>query len=75
MDIPSALLSTRELEVLALVVEGLENAEIAARLNLSRRTVQSHVSSALRKTGTRSRTQLAVAALREGIIPLHGDSA
>lgn len=69
MDEPRAL-STRELEVLALVVGGLDNTEIAQRLALSPRTVQSHVSSCLRKTGTRTRTQLAVAALRRGIVAL-----
>jgi DNA-binding NarL/FixJ family response regulator len=49
----------READVLALVVEGLPNREIAARLYLSVRTVEKHVESLLRKTGTRTRTQLA----------------
>lgn len=49
----------READVLALVVEGCSNREIAERLYLSVRTVEKHVESLLRKTGTRTRTQLA----------------
>jgi DNA-binding CsgD family transcriptional regulator len=49
----------READVLALVVEGFANRKIAERLYLSVRTVEKHVESLLRKTGTRSRTQLA----------------
>ncbi len=48
----------RERDVLALVAEGLANKEIAVQLRLSPRTVEKHVESLLRKTGTRSRTQL-----------------
>jgi DNA-binding CsgD family transcriptional regulator/tetratricopeptide (TPR) repeat protein len=50
----------REAEVLALLRTGLTNKEIAARLHLSPRTVEKHVESMLRKTGSRSRTQLAL---------------
>lgn len=66
-------LSRRELQVLALLVEGLNNVDIATSLDLSPRTVQSHVSNALQKTRTHSRTELAVAALRRGLLPLHGE--
>lgn len=68
---PAPGLSARELEVVALVVEGLSNQEIAACLVVSRRTAQAHVASAMGKTRTRSRTQLAVFALRSGLVPLH----
>jgi DNA-binding CsgD family transcriptional regulator len=51
-------LTAREAEVLALVAEGLTNKEIAGRLRLSPRTVEKHLEALLRKTGTRSRTQL-----------------
>jgi DNA-binding CsgD family transcriptional regulator len=68
------LLSEREREVVALIVTGLTNREIAQRLHLSPRTVQSHVRSAMRKTGTNGRVQLAVAALRRGIVPSQGDA-
>jgi DNA-binding CsgD family transcriptional regulator len=52
-------ITRREADVLALVVEGCSNREIAERLFLSVRTAEKHVESLLRKTGTKSRTQLA----------------
>jgi DNA-binding NarL/FixJ family response regulator len=52
-------LSARELEVAGLVAEGLANKTIAARLQLSVRTVESHVRHALAKVGLDNRTQLA----------------
>ena len=52
-------LSAREREVVDLVARGLSNKEIAARLHLSVRTVESHVRHALTKTGLSNRTQLA----------------
>ena len=55
-------ITAREADVLGLVVEGLANKEIAARLDLSPRTVEKHVEAMLRKLGARSRTQLAVVA-------------
>jgi DNA-binding CsgD family transcriptional regulator len=48
----------RELQVLRLIADGLGNAEIAARLQLSRRTVETHVSNLLTKTGSTRRTAL-----------------
>jgi DNA-binding NarL/FixJ family response regulator len=50
----------READVLRLVIGGLANKEIAAALRLSPRTVEKHVENLLRKTGARSRTELAV---------------
>ena len=68
-------LSERELAVVELVVEGLTNRAIASQLHLSRSTVEAHVASGMRKLQARSRTQLAVRALRLGLVPLHpGDS-
>jgi non-specific serine/threonine protein kinase len=52
-------MSIRELEVVGLVANGLTNSQIAARLHLSVRTVESHVRSALMKAGLSNRTQLA----------------
>jgi DNA-binding CsgD family transcriptional regulator len=59
-----AHLTRRERDVLALLHDGLGNAEIAARLFLSQRTVEHHVSAILRKLGAPTR-QRAVAAARE----------
>lgn len=64
-------LSARELEALVLLVDGLSNREIGERLGVSARTAQSHVANAMRKTGTRTRTQLAVHCLRVGLVELH----
>ena len=52
--------SDREADVLRLVIAGLANKEIASALRLSPRTVEKHVENLLRKTGARSRTELAV---------------
>lgn len=61
-------LSVREAEIVHLVAAGLTNHEIAERLVVSPRTVQNHVANAMRKTGVRNRTELAILAVREGLV-------
>jgi DNA-binding CsgD family transcriptional regulator/tetratricopeptide (TPR) repeat protein len=67
-------LTARELDVIALVADGLRNAQIAERLFVSEKTVDHHVSAILRKLGVRSRGQAARAAQRLGIVREHGES-
>jgi DNA-binding NarL/FixJ family response regulator len=62
-----AELTTRELEVLELVAQGLGNSEIANRLFLSEKTVSHHVSAILRKLGVRTRGQASAKAQSLGI--------
>ena len=62
----SAALSPRELEVLALVMADLSNEDIAGRLFVSVRTVESHRRALLQKAGVRTPVGLVVRALREG---------
>jgi DNA-binding NarL/FixJ family response regulator len=67
-----ALLSGRQVEILRLTAEGLETAEIAARLGLSVVTVRNHLQGCIRKLGVHSKTQAVSAAIRKGIIPAPG---
>ena len=61
-------LTGRELDVLALLGEGLSNAEIADRLYLGTGTVKDHISAILAKLGAANRVQAAVLAHRAGIV-------
>jgi DNA-binding NarL/FixJ family response regulator len=63
-----AQLSEREREVLRLIAQGLSNADIAARLVLSEKTVKSHVRNVLAKLHVADRTQAAVFAWRERLM-------
>lgn len=59
-------LSSREREVLRLVVDGASNDEVGTRLGISSRTVESHLRRLFERLGAASRTELAARALREG---------
>jgi NarL family two-component system response regulator LiaR len=61
-------LTARERQVLALVAEGLTNAEIADRLVISLSTAKTHVSSVITKLGASSRTEAATLAIRHRLI-------
>jgi NarL family two-component system response regulator LiaR len=65
---PGFDLTERERAVLALMVEGLNNTQIAARLTVSPSTVKSHVSNILSKLGVASRTEAVTLALRNHMV-------
>lgn len=61
-------LTTREREVLTLLVDGATNDQIAAGLFITEKTVKTHLSGVFRKLGVSNRTQAATKALREGLL-------
>jgi DNA-binding NarL/FixJ family response regulator len=64
-----SLLTPRERQILALLGEGRSNREIANILVISERTARTHVSNVLSKLNLTSRTQAALMAIREGLVP------
>jgi DNA-binding NarL/FixJ family response regulator len=80
----SGALSDRELQIVELVASGLTNQEIAEKLEISKRTVDNHVSNILTKTATGNRVALVRWALQWGkvcidqvnccTLPIHPDS-
>jgi NarL family two-component system response regulator LiaR len=70
---PGHDLTPREREVLALMVEGLSNPEIAERLVTSRSTAKFHVSNILSKLGVASRTEAVSLALRHDLLSTESD--
>ena len=63
-------LSPRELEILRLIVKGLNNQEIAEALNITRGTVKWHVNIILRRLDVNDRTQAVVIAAQRGIVEI-----
>lgn len=65
---PRAELSPREAEVLTMIVDGADNAEIGQALSISRHTVKQHVTNIFDKLGVRTRVQAAVLAVRDDLL-------
>ncbi len=66
---PGHNLTDREREVLALVVEGLSNLQIARQLDISLSTARFHVSTILSKLGAANRAEAAAMAVKNGLVP------
>ena len=63
-----AKLTPREIEVLQLISEGLTTRQMAGRLTMSQRTVESHISKLYRKMSVRSRVQAVAKASELGLL-------
>lgn len=68
-------LTEREVEVVRLVTEGLSNDEIGVALAITSKTVEAHLGRIFVRTGTHSRTELAVRAVREGWLEIPAEPA
>ena len=64
-------LTDREAEILALITQGLSNADVAAHTYLSPNTVKSYIRSVYRKIGAASRTQAVLWGVDHGFVPDH----
>ena len=70
-DVSFSPLTTREMGVLQLIINGLSNKEIARELAISQQTVKNHITSILAKLNLADRTQAAIYALRHGWVRLN----
>jgi len=68
--VENEIMTTREMEVLNMLVEGLANKQIAVQLNISEHTVKFHVNAIMTKLNVQSRTEAVVQAMRRGLISL-----
>ena len=66
-------LTAREVEILQLLAEGLDNTAIAESLTITKRTVQNHIHNIYSKLGVSSRTEAVLHALRQGWARLPSD--
>lgn len=66
--VPEQPLTDRECQVLALMVEGLNNVEIAQRLSISRSTVKTHISNILSKLDVSNRTEATALAMKNHLV-------
>jgi two-component system, NarL family, response regulator LiaR len=66
---PANVVTSRELEVLAFMAQGLNNVEISERLEISRSTVKFHVSKILSKLGVTTRTEAVALAVQRHLLP------
>jgi DNA-binding NarL/FixJ family response regulator len=69
-DGPGVHLTSREIQIVRLVADGLSNDEVGQRLGVTTKAVEGHLGRIFARTGTRSRTELAVRAVREGWVDL-----
>ena len=69
IDVHLSDLTERQKQVVHLVLEGLTNAQIGARLRIKEESVKSQMTEILRKAGKRNRTELAAWALEQGAKP------
>ncbi|HEX2952857.1 MAG TPA: response regulator transcription factor [Bacillota bacterium] len=67
---PFERLSPREKEILPLVAKGMDNREIGKALFISEKTAKNYVTSIRKKLGLKNRTQIALYALKEGLVEL-----
>ncbi|HBX69085.1 MAG TPA: DNA-binding response regulator [Chloroflexi bacterium] len=72
LDDPYETLTNREREILQMVVEGLSSSQIAERLVISTRTVETHRANLMRKLNLNSQAELIRFAIRKGIVLLDG---
>lgn len=67
---PLRALSPREKEILPLVAQGLDNRQIGKILFISEKTAKNYITSIRKKLGLANRTQIALFAIREGLIDI-----
>jgi DNA-binding CsgD family transcriptional regulator len=72
IDLTQPSLSDREIQVIELVAAGLTNEQIADQLEISKRTVDNHISNILTKTNTQNRVSLVTWALQLGKVCIDG---